>query len=223
MAFLDNSGDIIIDAVLTDTSSDLKNLNKDVSDELNKLMTKEKYLNHQFAALSADYREVKVKLEGQKISVDGPKGSLSRILPSLVCCTLDEGKQQLFIEKTQDTRLSQALFGLSRTLVANMVTGVSTGFQKRLTITGVGYRAQMDGKDLVLNMGYSHPVKMITPKELTIQVESPTSVVVSGMQKDMVGEFAAKIRSVRPPEPYKGKGIAYEGEIIRRKAGKTGK
>ena len=118
--------------------------------------------------------KVKVKLEGQKISVDGPKGSLSRILPSLVCCTLDEGKQQLFIEKTQDTRLSQALFGLSRTLVANMVTGVSTGFQKRLTITGVGYRAQMDGKDLVLNMGYSHPVKMITPKELTIQVESHT-------------------------------------------------
>ena len=167
--------------------------------------------------------KVKVKLEGQTISVDGPKGSLSRILPSLVCCTLDEGKQQLFIEKTQDTRLSQALFGLSRTLVANMVTGVSTGFQKRLTITGVGYRAQMDGKDLVLNMGYSHPVKMITPKELTIQVESPTSVVVSGAEKDMVGEFAAKIRSVRPPEPYKGKGIAYEGEIIRRKAGKTGK
>lgn len=167
--------------------------------------------------------KVKVKLEGQKISVDGPKGSLSRILPSLVCCTLDEGKQQLFIEKTQDTRLSQALFGLSRTLVANMVTGVSTGFQKRLTITGVGYRAQMDGKDLVLNMGYSHPVKMITPKELTIQVESPTSVVVSGAEKDMVGEFAAKIRSVRPPEPYKGKGIAYEGEVIRRKAGKTGK
>ena len=167
--------------------------------------------------------KVKVKLEGQKISVDGPKGSLSRILPSLVCCTLDEGKQQLFIEKTQDTRLSQALFGLSRTLVANMVTGVSTGFQKRLTITGVGYRAQMDGKDLVLNMGYSHPVKMITPKELTIQVESPTSVVVSGAEKDMVGEFAAKIRSVRPPEPYKGKGVAYEGEIIRRKAGKTGK
>ena len=167
--------------------------------------------------------KVKVKLDGQKISVDGPKGSLSRILPSLVCCTLDDAAQQLFIEKTVDTRLSQALFGLSRTLVANMVTGVSTGFEKRLQITGVGYRAQLDGKDLVLNMGYSHPVKMITPKELTVNVENPTSVVVSGMQKDMVGEFAAKIRSVRPPEPYKGKGIAYDGEIIRRKAGKTGK
>ena len=104
-----------------------------------------------------------------------------------------------------------------------MVVGVSEGFQKRLQITGVGYRAQLDGKNLVLNMGYSHPVKMITPKDLSVNVENPTSVVVSGMQKDMVGEFAAKIRSVRPPEPYKGKGIAYEGEIIRRKAGKTGK
>jgi large subunit ribosomal protein L6 len=167
--------------------------------------------------------KVKVKLDGQKISVDGPKGSLSRILPSLVCCTMDENGQQLNIEKTQDTKISQALFGLSRTLVANMVTGVSTGFEKKLQITGVGYRAQLDGKDLVLNMGYSHPVKMITPSELAVKVESPTSVVVSGMQKEMVGEFAAKIRSVRPPEPYKGKGIAYDGEIIRRKAGKTGK
>jgi|TARA_B100001741_G_C16316761_1_gene488547 large subunit ribosomal protein L6 len=167
--------------------------------------------------------KVKVKLDGQKILVDGPKGSISRILPSLVCCTLDEGSQKLYIEKTQDTKLSQALYGLSRTLVANMVTGVSSGFEKRLQITGVGYRAQLDGKDLLLNMGYSHPVKMITPDELFVKVENPNSVVVSGIHKDMVGEFAAKIRSVRPPEPYKGKGIAYEGEIVRRKAGKTGK
>ena len=167
--------------------------------------------------------KVQVKLDGQKIVVNGPKGSLSRILPSLVCCTLDEENKKLFLEKAQDTKLSQALYGLSRTLVANMVTGVSLGFQKRLAITGVGYRAQMSGKDLVLNMGYSHPVKMIPPQQISIKVESPTSVVVSGMEKDLVGEFAAKIRSVRPPEPYKGKGIAYEGEIIRRKAGKTGK
>jgi large subunit ribosomal protein L6 len=104
-----------------------------------------------------------------------------------------------------------------------MVTGVSVGLEKRLQITGVGNRDQLDVKDLVLNMGYSHPVKMITPTELSVKVENPTSVVISGMQKDMVGEFAAKIRSVRPPEPYKGKGIAYEGEVIRRKAGKTGK
>ena len=167
--------------------------------------------------------KVKVKLDGQKILVDGPKGSLSRILPSLVCCSLDEQSNSLVIEKTLNTKLSQALYGLSRTLVANMVTGVSLGFEKRLQITGVGYRAQLDGKDLVLNMGYSHPVKMITPSELAVKVESPTSVVVTGMQKDLVGEFAAKIRAVRPPEPYKGKGIAYEGEVIRRKAGKTGK
>jgi large subunit ribosomal protein L6 len=167
--------------------------------------------------------KVKVQLNGQKILVDGPKGSLSRILPSLVCCTMDGDSQKLFIEKTQETKLSQALYGLSRTLVANMVTGVSTGFEKRLQITGVGYRAQLSGKDLVLNMGYSHPVTMVPPDGLSIKVESPTSVLVSGPQKDVVGEFAAKIRSVRPPEPYKGKGIAYEGEIIRRKAGKTGK
>lgn len=167
--------------------------------------------------------KVKIKLDGQKILVDGPKGSLSKILPSLVCCTLDENGKNLFIEKTQDTKLSQALYGLSRTLVANMVKGVSVGFEKRLQITGVGYRAQLKGKDLILNMGYSHPVEMITPNGLVVKVESPTSVVVSGMHKDMVGEFAAKIRSIRPPEPYKGKGIAYEGEIIRRKAGKTGK
>merc|ERR1711871_1473128 len=133
------------------------------------------------------------------------------------------GSQKLYIEKTTNTKLSQALYGLSRTLVANMVTGVSTGFEKRLQITGVGYRAQVSGTDLVLNMGYSHPVTMIPPTGVNVKVENQTSVVVSGIQKDIVGEFAAKIRSVRPPEPYKGKGIAYEGEVIRRKAGKTGK
>jgi len=167
--------------------------------------------------------KVTIKLDGQKIQVDGPKGSLSRLLPSLVCCTFDENQNALVIEKTQNTRLAQALYGLSRTLVANMVTGVSAGFEKKLAITGIGYRAQLEGKDLVLNMGYSHPVKMVTPEGLAVRVESPTSIIVSGTQKDLVGEFAAKIRAVRPPEPYKGKGIAYEGEYIRRKAGKTGK
>jgi large subunit ribosomal protein L6 len=167
--------------------------------------------------------KVKVKLDGQKVSVDGPKGSLSRILPSLICCTMDDSQQKLFIEKTVNTKLSQALYGLSRTLVANMVTGVSTGFENRLQITGVGYRAQLAGKDLVLNMGYSHPVTMVPPTEIDVKVENQTSIIISGIQKDVVGEFAAKIRSVRPPEPYKGKGIAYDGEVIRRKAGKTGK
>ena len=166
-------------------------------------------------------KTVNVKLDGQKISVDGPKGSLSRILPSLICCTLNENT--LFLEKAEDTKLARALYGLTRTLVSNMVTGVSEGFNKKLQITGVGYRAQIDGKDLVLNMGYSHPVRMVAPPSISINVENPTTVVVSGLEKDLVGEFAAKIRSVRPPEPYKGKGIAYEGEYIRRKAGKTGK
>ena len=166
---------------------------------------------------------VTVQLNGQKVVVDGPKGSLSRILPSLICCTFEEKENKLFLEKAKETKLSRALYGLSRTLVANMIQGVSLGFQKKLQITGVGYRAQLDGKNLVLNMGYSHPVKMITPSNLSVTVENPTSVIVSGIEKDAVGEFAAKIRSVRPPEPYKGKGIAYEGEVIRRKAGKTGK
>ena len=167
--------------------------------------------------------QVSVKLDGQKISVEGPKGSLSRILPSLVCCSIDEKENKIFVDKVQDSKLARSLHGLSRTLLANMVIGVSTGFEKKLQITGVGYRAQMDGKDLILNMGYSHPVKMLTPGMLSVKVESPTTVIVSGLEKDFVGEFAAKIRSVRPPEPYKGKGIAYEGEYIRRKSGKTGK
>ena len=168
-------------------------------------------------------KSVKVELDGQKVSISGPKGQLSRILPSFICCTFDRDENKLFLEKSQESKLSQALFGLSRTLVANMVTGVSEGFNKKLQISGVGYRAQLDGKDLVLNMGYSHPVRMITPYNLSVNVENSTTVIVSGIEKDMVGEFAAKIRAVRPPEPYKGKGIAYEGEVIRRKAGKTGK
>ena len=166
---------------------------------------------------------VSIKLNGQKISISGPKGNLSRILPSFICCTIDQEEKRIFLEKAQETKLAQALYGLSRTLVDNMVTGVSVGFTKRLQIAGVGYRAQLDGKDLILNMGYSHPVRMITPQTLSVNIESPTSLVISGIEKELVGEFAAKVRAVRPPEPYKGKGISYEGEIIRRKAGKTGK
>jgi len=166
---------------------------------------------------------VSIKLNGQKISINGPKGNLSRILPSFICCTIDPEEKKIFLEKAQETKLAQALYGLSRTLVDNMVTGVSVGFTKRLQIAGVGYRAQLDGKDLILNMGYSHPVRMITPQTLSVNIESPTSLVISGIEKELVGEFAAKVRAVRPPEPYKGKGISYEGEIIRRKAGKTGK
>jgi large subunit ribosomal protein L6 len=160
-------------------------------------------------------------LISKKITITGPKGNLSRILPSFICCSI--GGNKIFVEKVQDSKLAQSLYGLSRTLVNNMIIGVSDGFSKKLTISGVGYRAQMDGKDLLLNMGYSHPVKMVTPPSLSVSVEKLTSITVSGIEKDVVGEFAAKIRAVRPPEPYKGKGIAYEGEYIRRKAGKTGK
>ena len=120
-------------------------------------------IGKQFIAIP---QKVNIKIDGQKIVVDGPKGSLSRILPSLICCTQNEQEGKLFLEKAQDTKLAQALYGLSRTLVANMVTGVSEGFNKRLQITGVGYRAQLDGKDLILNMGYSHPIKMLTPGSL---------------------------------------------------------
>jgi large subunit ribosomal protein L6 len=167
--------------------------------------------------------KVSIKIEGQKLVVTGPKGNLSRILPPFICCRLNSDEKILSLEKTEETKLAQSLHGLSRTLVANMVTGVSTGFEKKLEIAGVGYRAQMAGKDLVLNMGYSHAVTMSPPPTLSINVASPTNITVSGIEKDAVGEFAAKIRAVRPPEPYKGKGISYEGEVIRRKAGKTGK
>ena len=167
--------------------------------------------------------KVTVKLEGQKVFVDGPKGKLTRILPSFICCSIDEVEKKIFLEKAENNELAQALYGLSRTLLSNMVTGVSTGWKKKLKIAGVGYRAQLDGRDLVLSMGYSHPVKMITPSTISVSVESPTTITITGMEKESVGEFAAKIRSVRPPEPYKGKGIAYENEVIRRKAGKTGK
>jgi large subunit ribosomal protein L6 len=174
--------------------------------------------------------KVTVKLQGQKIDVAGPKGNLSRVLPSLVSCEVvkaEDNKKSILVKidnkSASKRKLPQSLYGLSRTIVANMVLGVSEGFNKKLQISGVGYRAQLDGKDLVLNMGYSNPVRMITPPSLSINLESPTIIVVSGLEKDVVGEFAAKVRSVRSPEPYKGKGIAYEGEVIRRKAGKVGK
>ena len=151
-------------------------------------------IGKQFIAIP---EKVKVKLDGQKVSVDGPKGSLSRILPSLICCSLDEENQKIFIEKRRIQSYPEH-YGLSRTLVANMVTGVSVGFEKRLQITGVGYRVQLDGKDLVLNMGYSHPVKMVTPSELAVKVESPTSVLVSGMQRTWLENLLPRyVQSVR--------------------------
>ena len=165
--------------------------------------------------------KVQVTIDGTKISVKGPKGELSRQLPANV--TVSQTGEILQVNRRDDTRQSRQMHGLSRTLVANMVEGVSQGFQRRLEIQGVGYRAQIQGRNLVLNMGFSHQVQIDPPEGIQFAVENNTNVIVTGYDKEIVGNTAAKIRSVRPPEPYKGKGIRYAGEAVRRKAGKTGK
>ena len=166
-------------------------------------------------------KQVKVQLTGQKIYIDGPKGSLSRILPSLICCTFNEEEGKLFLEKAQDTKLSQALYGLSRTLVSNMIIGVSEGFSKELEIIGVGYQAQVQGSRLQLQLGFSHDIYFDMPDGIKVTATNRTEVKVEGIDKQLVGAVAAKIRSFRPPEPYKGKGIRYRGEYVRSKQGKT--
>lgn len=165
--------------------------------------------------------KVTVTINGQSIAVKGPKGELSRVLPDGVAVT-QEG-DTLVVARKDDSRTARERHGLCRTLVANMVEGVSQGFQKRLEIQGVGYRAQVQGRTLTLNMGYSHPVQIEPPEGVQFAVENNTNVMISGIDKEVVGNTAAKIRAVRPPEPYKGKGIRYAGELVRRKAGKAGK
>ena len=165
--------------------------------------------------------KVNVSLDGLTVTVKGPKGELSRTLPDGVTITQDGA--QLLVAPTSENRRSRERHGLSRTLVANMVEGVSQGFTRKLEISGVGYRAQVQGKKLVVSAGYSHPVEMVPPEGVTFAVENNTTVLVSGADKEVVGNEAAKVRAIRPPEPYKGKGIKYEGERILRKAGKTGK
>lgn len=165
--------------------------------------------------------KVTLTLDGQKVTVKGPKGELSRVLPNEVILSL-EG-DTLIVKRRDESLVARQLHGLCRTLVANMVDGVSQGFERRLEIQGVGYRAQVQGKNLILNVGYSKPVEMIPPEGCTVAVENNTNVIVSGINKEIVGNMAAKIRAVRPPEPYKGKGIRYAGEQVRRKAGKAGK
>ncbi|MCZ2200742.1 50S ribosomal protein L6 [Cylindrospermopsis raciborskii] len=164
--------------------------------------------------------KVQVAIDGTKVVVKGPKGELSRDLPTHV--TVSQSGETLLVTRRDDTRTSRQMHGLSRTLVANMVEGVSQGFQRRLEIQGVGYRAQVQGANLVLNIGYSHQVQIEPPAGVQFAVENNTNVIVSGYDKEVVGNTAAKIRAVRPPEPYKGKGIRYAGEVVRRKAGKTG-
>ncbi|HEY9729130.1 MAG TPA: 50S ribosomal protein L6 [Chroococcales cyanobacterium] len=165
--------------------------------------------------------KVTVTIEGQHVAVKGPKGELDRVLPEQVI--VEQEGDSLQVVRRDESRVARQRHGLSRTLVANMVEGVSKGFEKRLQISGVGYRAQVQGRNLILNVGYSKPVEIVPPDGIQVAVENNTNVIVSGINKEAVGNTAAKIRAVRPPEPYKGKGIAYAGEVIRRKAGKAGK
>ena len=165
--------------------------------------------------------KVTVDIKDSHVTVKGPKGTLARELPSLVAVEQDGNVVQVVTQN--ESRIARQRHGLSRTLVANMVEGVSKGFEKKLQIQGVGYRAQAQGKKLTLNVGYSKPVEMEMPEGITVAVEKNTEITVSGIDKEVVGNVAATIRGVRPPEPYKGKGIRYLGEMVRRKAGKTGK
>ncbi|MCE5196723.1 MAG: 50S ribosomal protein L6 [Negativicutes bacterium] len=164
---------------------------------------------------------VNVTVEGNLVSVKGPKGTLTRALHPEMKITLEDGA--LHVSRPSDAPKHRALHGLTRALLNNMVVGVTKGFEKNLNIVGVGYRASKQGRTLVLNMGYSHPVE-ITPEEgVEVEVPAQARMIVKGIDKEKVGALAAEIRKVREPEPYLGKGIMYEGEVIRRKVGKTGK
>lgn len=155
------------------------------------------------------------------VTVKGPKGTLSQKVSSEMIIKQDNGV--LTVERPSDNKNHRALHGLTRTLINNMVVGVTKGFEKKLEIVGVGYKAQMNGAKLVLNVGYSHPVEFEQPNSITFEVPSPNKITVKGIDKQQVGQVAANIRATREPEPYKGKGIRYEGENVRRKEGKTGK
>ena len=162
---------------------------------------------------------VEVKQADGELKVKGPKGDLSMKIPKDMVVQVDGGV--LRVERPSDSREHRALHGLTRSLAANMVEGVSTGFKKTLQIIGVGYRAEAKGKGITLHLGYSHTIDYPAPDGVTIEVPQPTTVVVTGADKQKVGQTAAEIRSFRPPEPYKGKGIRYDDEQVRRKAGKT--
>lgn len=155
------------------------------------------------------------------VTVKGPKGTLSEKLSPDMELAIEDGI--LNVTRPTDNKRHRSLHGLSRTLVNNMVTGVTNGFEKQLDIVGVGYRAQKQGNKLVLNVGYSHPVEFVEPEGVTYDVPAPNKIIVKGISKQQVGQLAANIRAVREPEPYKGKGIKYTDEVVRRKEGKTGK
>ena len=164
---------------------------------------------------------VDVTIDGQQVVVKGPKGTLSHVVAEPITVTKEDGA--IAVSRPDDERLSKSLHGLSRTLIANMVTGVTQGYSKTLEIVGVGYRVQQKGKNLEFSLGFSHPVAVEPPEGITFKVEAPTRFVVEGIDKQLVGETAARIRKLRKPDPYKAKGVRYQGEVIRRKVGKAGK
>ena len=165
--------------------------------------------------------EVDVKVEGSAVRVKGPMGELSRTFHERV--KIDVEESQVLVTRLDESRMSRALHGLSRTLLANMVTGVVKGYQKELTVVGVGYRAQSQGDRLLMQLGFSHPVEIEAPEGIIFETPAPTRIIVKGIDKQKVGHMAADIRRIRPPEPYKGKGIRYVDEKVRRKAGKAGR
>jgi len=165
---------------------------------------------------------VQVNIDGQSVTVKGPKGEIRRDFDPRMQIVLQEG--QLMVTRPSDHGPVRSLHGLTRALLANMVAGVFTGFRKSLEVVGVGYRAELQGNDLVLQVGYSHPVRYTLPKGITVVVEQGNRIIhIDGIDKELVGEVAAEIRAIQRPEPYKGKGIRYLGEYVRRKAGKAGK
>jgi large subunit ribosomal protein L6 len=164
---------------------------------------------------------VDIAISGQEVTVKGPKGTLSHVVAAPITVSKDEGV--LTVARPDDERLSKSLHGLSRTLIANMVVGVTDGYTKNLEIVGTGYRVVAKGNDLEFALGFSHPVLVPAPDGISFKVEAPTRFAVSGIDKQQVGEVAANIRKLRKPDPYKGKGVRYQGEVVRRKAGKTGK
>ena len=163
---------------------------------------------------------VNVSIDGQTVVVKGPKGELTRTFRPEMAISLEDGRLQ--VVRPTDQKQHRAFHGLTRSLLANMVEGVTAGYRKTLEIVGVGYRAEKKGQVLVINAGYSHPVEYPEPAGITLSTTGPTTIVIEGIDKQKVGQVAAEIRAVRPPEPYKGKGIRYQGEQVRRKAGKTG-